>query len=703
MHGLAFRKHRLGRLRFGPGRDLTVLGRDELLVQHRHHFRPDNVIISVVGNIDVQPTLRALAELYGEIEPGTPLRQAGPAEEPQTAPRFVEKPCSAGMAELRIGFAAAGEMERDRFALEVLCCLIDQGLFGRLSQDYPDRQGLLHNVTASYALTASAGMWGLATTVEPALLLATEQAIFESLETLRKEPIPPEELSRAKSFLRTRFLSNQQFMHRQAEALARFEALGGHHLLDVYLGKLSTVSVEDVQGACREVLGFDRACVVQCRPEGESSAPTDLKTLCVALDASSGQGAARPNVRWRGGRGEAQIARLPGGPTLLVQSSKKIPVVSLGAFYAGGRWDERPEQNGWTQLCLSAASGSGLARRLGALGCSLYPLVTRDYFGLALSCLPEDLKMAGKLFFGLLRRPALEEEAVRREAHAQAVASRAWERSEQRCLDLLLQALWGDHPYGRPALGSAAQLQGHRPGALAAWYRGILRRDRLVISAIGELDPQVLLDQVLEMWSGEKSGSEPVPPAPPAAQTAVLEARIAKAGSYQMLGFPACSAAAPERAGLMILQAALRDEAWGLQHRIGSLAAGSRVWSIGPLWGQMAGALCLYCASDADHEAELRGRVLDAFERIRGEPTPDDVLERAKDTVLGKHHLRQQSPSAVMLLAARHQLLGLGPDERARLPEGLRAVSRDQLHAWTVHWLDPARMCAGVARGGTAA
>jgi zinc protease len=700
LHGLVFRKHRLGRLRLDAGAGLARLSRDELVAHHRHHFRPDNVIVSVVGAIDMQPLLRSLSDLYGEIEPGTPQRPAGLTEEPQTAPRFVEEPCRGPSAELRIGFAAPGEMERGRYPLEVLCCLIDQGFFGRLLQDFPDRQRLLHAVTASYALTSSAGLWTLAATVEPGLLLATEQAIFEALEILRKEPIAVEELARAKNFLRARFLSSQQFMHRQAEALAKFEALGGHHLLDVYLGKLQAVTAEEVQRVCEEMLGFERACVVQCRPEADRSAPTDLKSLYLALEPSAGQGSARPSVRWRSVPGEIQITRLPGGPMLLVQSSKKIPVLSFGAFFAGGRWDEKPEQNGWTQLCLSAVSGAGLARRLVARGCPLYPLVTRDYFGLALSCLPEDFKMAGKLFFSLLRRPVLDEEALRHEAQTQAEAALERQASEEHCLDLLLEALYGDHPYGRPALGTAAQLRSPRIGALSAWHRQILRRDRLVVAALGELEPEQLMEQTLEIWSGERPETEPTPPQPPAARpAAVIEARIAKPGSYQMLGFPACSAAAPERAGLMILQAALRDEAWGLQHRLVSLAPGSRLWSIGPLWGQLAGALCLYGVSSVSGESKLRGQVLEALARIRVEPLPEDVLERARDTVLGKHHLRQQSPSAVMLLAARHQLLGLGPEERMRLPELLRAVDRDQLHAWTQQWLDPQRMCAGIVRG----
>jgi zinc protease len=705
LHGLTFRRHRLGRLRLGlgPGEALAGLSRNELLAYHRHHFRPGNVIVAVVGNIDMQPTLRALAELYGEIEPETPQRPAGLAEEEQTAPRLVEELCRGPAAELRIGFAAPGEMEGDRFPLEVLCCLIDQGFFGRLLQDFPDRQRLLHAVTASYALTGTAGLWSLAAAVDPARLLATEQAVFEALETLRKEPIPAEELARAKSFLRARFLSSLQFVHRQAEALARFEALGGHHLLDVYLGKLSAVTAEDVQRVCEQVLGFERACLVQCRPEAAGPAPTDLKSLYLALEPAAGQGPARPSVRWRSATGEVQIARLPGGPTLLVQSSKKVPVLALGAFFAGGRWDERPEQNGWTHLCLSAAADTRLARRLGALGCALVPLVTRDYFGLALSCLPEDFKLAGKLFFSLLRRPAFDEAALRCEAQAQAAAALERQGSEQRCLDLLIEALYGEHPYGRPALGTASQLQASQLGALGSWFRQLLRRDRLVVSLVGEMEPEQLVEQVLEIWLGERVEPElapPAPPAPPAPRpAAVLEARIGTPGSYQMLGFPACSAVAPERAGLMILQATLRDEAWGLHHRFGALASGSRVWSIGPLWGQLAGALCLYGVSAADAERELRGRILEAIERIRLEPMPEDVLERAKETVLGKHHLRQQSPSAVMLLAARHQLLGLGPEERVRLTEVLRAVDREQLHTWTMQWLDPQRMCIGVARG----
>jgi predicted Zn-dependent peptidase len=445
-HGLAYRKGRLGRLRMGPSEGLAQLSRADLVALHRNHFRPENVIVSVVGNFDVQPVLRVLSDSYSEVELGPPSRLPNPTEDPQNSPRFVEELCEGTKAQLRIGFAAPGEMGSDRYALEALCCLIDQGFLVRHFRDFPGQARLLEAVTASYALTGSSGLWTFHASLEQGGLLQTEQAIFEALDILRRELIPADELARAKNLLRTRFLANQQFMHRQAEALAHFEALGGYHLVDVYLGKLSAITVQDVQAVCERYLSFDKACVVQCRPESDVSAPSDLKSLYLAMEPAAGPGGPRPNVRWRKALGEVRVTRLSGGPNLVLQSTKKIPVIAIGAFYAGGRWDEKPEQAGWTQLCLNLTSGSAQARRIQALGCSLYPMVTRDYFGLALSCLPDDFKVAGKLFMNLLRRPAYAEETVRIEGQALAMAARGRQSSELRCLDLLLEALYGEHP-----------------------------------------------------------------------------------------------------------------------------------------------------------------------------------------------------------------------------------------------------------------
>jgi zinc protease len=701
LHGLVFRKNRLGRLRIGPQPGLAELARDELLAQHRNQFRPDNVIVSVVGNIDVQPILRALGETYAEIEPAPPQRTASQVEEPQTSPRFAEEHCDDGLAHLRVGFAAPGAMEEERYPLEVLACLISQGLFGRLLEDLPHRRSLLEPLTASYTLTGSAGLFTLASAQQPDQLLSTEQAVFEQFEALRKEPLPDAEIVRAKSFLRSRFLASQQFMHKQAESLAWFEARGGYHLVDVYLGKLQNVTAEDVLRVCEQFLGFNRASIVQVRPaDAASTAPTDLKSLYLAVESVTDQGKPRPNVRWRQAPSGVQVTRLPGGPTLLLHSSKKVPVISLGAYFAGGRWDEQPSQTGWTQLCLDVVSDGGLGRRLGALGCSVYPLVTRDYFGLAVSCLPENFKAAGKLFLDLVTRPAFDEAGVERQALALASAAQVRHESEQRCLDLLLEALYEDHPYGWPALGTRERLCEVRYADLLAWHRTIFRRERMVLSVFGDVEPEPLLELVLELWRGGQSEAELVAPAPPAARRGrLLEAAISRPGCFQMMGFPACSAAAPERAGLILLQAALRDEAWGLHSRLGNRTADARIWSVGPLWGQLAGALCLYALSSAERERELREKVREAFGAICSEPMPEDVLERARETALGKHLLRQQSPSSVMLLAARNQLLGLGPEERVRLPELLREVGREQLHLWAQQWLDPEGMSVGVARG----
>ena len=65
-----------------------VLTRDQLLEFYRNHYRPGNAVLVVVGDIDPEPALARIEEVYGGWETGSVLVNEPPAEPPQEGFRF---------------------------------------------------------------------------------------------------------------------------------------------------------------------------------------------------------------------------------------------------------------------------------------------------------------------------------------------------------------------------------------------------------------------------------------------------------------------------------------------------------------------------------------------------------------------------------------------------------------------------------------
>jgi len=94
--------------------------------------------------------------------------------------------------------------------------------------------------------------------------------------------------------------------------------------------------------------------------------------------------------------------------------------------------------------------------------------------------------------------------------------------------DAFAEAVFGDHPLGRPVIGSVQAIEALSAEAIAGYYRSRYTGPQMVVSAAGNLDH----DTVVRLVQGSFGGTGTVPPAPlrpfdppPALAGAVVEER----------------------------------------------------------------------------------------------------------------------------------------------------------------------------------
>ena len=142
--------HPYGFSSMGTEETIMAIQRDDLLEAHSQHFRPDNMVVVIVGRINPEKAIALVDNLLGNWE--TP-------KHPATAPRLppvdshayrIVTPQETNQAFVIIGYLAASVKHPDFAALKLLSTHLGNGLSSRLFVELREKQGLAYDVSAFY-------------------------------------------------------------------------------------------------------------------------------------------------------------------------------------------------------------------------------------------------------------------------------------------------------------------------------------------------------------------------------------------------------------------------------------------------------------------------------------------------------------------------------------------------------------------------
>jgi predicted Zn-dependent peptidase len=263
--------------------------------------------------------------------------------------------------------------------------------------------------------------------------------------------------------------------------------------------------------------------------------------------------------------------------------------------------------------------------------------------------------------------------------------------------DVLGEAVFGDHPLGRPIIGAAPVIRDTPVERIAAFHARRYVPGSVVIAAAGSVDH----DRVVELATrtlGDRavaSGAPPLDPAPRDPRPAVRFQRKDTEQCHVCLGGLGLPRADERRFAARVLDAifggltssrlfqSVREER-GLAYSVYSFS------------GQYAdtGQVGLYVGTRPDKVGEAMHVVADELSRLREEPATEAELRRAIDNVKARVVLAQESTGARMNRLGGGLLFGLPLLEVDELVERFDAVTLDDLRALTAELWAPERLSA---------
>lgn len=249
----------------GPGDpdQIAQLQPADLHQYHQTYFRPDNMVISLSGNLKAFEAVQYCQQVFGDWpvpeQPLLPPDGLQPVEAMAASTgsssniSITTQPSQQSI--VMLGHLAPSVQEPDYAALKLLYTYLCSGLSSRLFVELREKQGLAYEVSGFYPtrLGPSHFVVYLGTAADnTAIALAKLQA---EIDRLSQQPLATEELETAKSKLLGQYVLGKQSNAQLAHLMGWYEALGlGIHYDQTFPKQIASLDVEAVyQAACQHL------------------------------------------------------------------------------------------------------------------------------------------------------------------------------------------------------------------------------------------------------------------------------------------------------------------------------------------------------------------------------------------------------------------------------------------------------------------
>ncbi len=166
----------------------------------RTMYRPANTVVALAGDVGHEEALALAGDAFGTGNGKIPGYSAAPIL--PAGKRFLfGARRDASQAQLVLGVPGLRRDHPDAWALSVLNAVLGDGMSSRLFLSVREELGLAYDVSSGLVDYADAGAFEISAGVDPDRLPAALEAILVELVKLRDQPVPQEELDKAKAYL----------------------------------------------------------------------------------------------------------------------------------------------------------------------------------------------------------------------------------------------------------------------------------------------------------------------------------------------------------------------------------------------------------------------------------------------------------------------------------------------------------------------
>jgi predicted Zn-dependent peptidase len=239
------------------GRKETVRAatRDTFLGYVDRWYKPARMVVGVAGKIDGGLDAE-IERLLADLEPAETGAPAPAEISANGTPRVKIYTKASDQAHLCLGVPSYPLVHPDRYALQILSTVLGTGMSSRLFTEVRERRGLAYYIYAINHSYTDAGSLFSQAGVDIERIDEAITTIVAELRKIADEPVPSDELEKARNVGKGRFVLQTESPHGLVMFGLRREVLEGEATEpEEILAGLDAVTAEDVQRVAQDVIG----------------------------------------------------------------------------------------------------------------------------------------------------------------------------------------------------------------------------------------------------------------------------------------------------------------------------------------------------------------------------------------------------------------------------------------------------------------
>ncbi|WP_302015112.1 pitrilysin family protein [uncultured Akkermansia sp.] len=664
----------------GEPASFDCLTRQDVLDYHASRYVPNNVVLSIAGDVDATEILSHLELLVEDFKARPLNRELIPHEPHQFGSRTVRKEFAVPYSKLNLAWRLPCSGHPDTPALSALSSILGGGRSARFYEKFHDRLGLVYSIEVhSNQSESDEGAFTISMDVDRAQRDKVRDLVLQELRNLAEEDFT-EDLKRVCKQTRVSRLRRRSSAAGVASEMgADWFGARNLNLSSEWQEAIERVTTEDLHRVCSTWLSAPNVTEVSLDPLGSNAVEEG--------GASSGA--------------EAVMSEhvLGNGMKVVIREDHRLPLAYACLAFKGGCRAENEHDAGVTDLmseCLlkgtATRSAADIARFLEDIGGAINTSTGNNSLSVGCQILAEDLDAGLELMADVVMNPSFPEDAFLREKESFVADA---EEDQEDPLSVAFRqerrVAYGHVSYGNAPSGTPESLSSLTVQDVRDQYERIICASNAVICISGDVRKEEVLPLLEKHLGGMRAGTPPVLTPTPALQAGREVAVLDKQQAVLVVGMPGVDVASPEMAQALLFQSWCSDMAGPVFTSIREEAGLAYYASSSLFIGMDAGGICFYLGTSPEQLEEAGQRLEETLKMIYERGMTEEELERTKASALSSRLLAMQSNGTLCQMLALDILFGLPLDGFEQQTVAIRNMTLDRVNAFIKKTLDPAQ------------
>jgi predicted Zn-dependent peptidase len=262
----SFQNHELGFPILGTEETLNTFSGSTLRDYMDTHYVPEEVVISVAGNVD-ESFIKEVEKWFGDYKTSGIIKPE--IQSPVFYPEKLFRKKETEQAHLCLGFPGLSLKDKRSYSLIILNNIFGSSMSSRLFQEVREQKGLAYSVFSYHSAFQDNGIFTIYGGTAPHQLDELYNTILNIVDDLKENGITDKELKNSKEQIKGNLMLSLESTNSRMSRNGKHELiLGYHRTLDDMVESIDNVSKDDVNMLVQSI--FSEGCSASLvSPQGE--------------------------------------------------------------------------------------------------------------------------------------------------------------------------------------------------------------------------------------------------------------------------------------------------------------------------------------------------------------------------------------------------------------------------------------------------